>query len=235
MKLCQPQVSVPYFVFGERTMALKASYSSRQVSPHAFGYKRPLPHAGRVVRCHATGDIGRREFLQAASAAVLLSASPAFAAKAPKGYNPVEDLQDAYKFLYPFGWQEVAVKGADVVYKDVVEPLESVSVTLTATDKNDITEFGDLDTVAETLAKDVLTAPGTEVKLVSTSQRELKGHNYYEIEFTATNPRYTRHQLAVVACNNGTFYTLTTGANERRWDKMKEKLQTTVRSFQLLN
>lgn len=33
----------------------------------------------------------------------------------------------------------------------------------------------------------------------------------------------------------GTFYTLTTGANERRWGKMKDKLQTTVRSFSLIN
>ncbi|GLC43856.1 Oxygen-evolving enhancer protein 2-3 [Pleodorina starrii] len=177
-------------------MALKASCSTRQAPTRAFGSLRSLPKSGRVVQCHATaGEIGRRELLQAASAAVLLSASPAFAAKAPKGFNPVEDLQDAYKFLYPFGWQEVA----------------------------------------ETLAKDVLTAPGTDVKVIGTNQRELKGHNYYEIEFTAANPRYTRHQLAVVACNNGTFYTLTTGANERRWDKMKEKLTTTVRSFQLLN
>jgi hypothetical protein len=30
------------------------------------------------------------------------------------------------------------------VYKDVVEPLESVSVTLTPTDRKDITEFGDV-------------------------------------------------------------------------------------------
>ena len=59
----------------------------------------------------------------------------------------MEDAQDNYRFVYPFGWQEVAVKGADVVFKDVVEPLESVSVTLTATDKKDITEFGDLATV----------------------------------------------------------------------------------------
>ncbi len=76
------------------------------------------------------------------------SLSRARVATAPKGFNPVEDMQDSYKFLYPFGWQEVAVNGADVVYKDVVEPLESVSVTLTATDKNDITEFGDLQTVS---------------------------------------------------------------------------------------
>jgi photosystem II oxygen-evolving enhancer protein 2 len=41
--------------------------------------------------------------------------------------------------------------------------------------------------------------------------------------------------VAVVAANNGTFYTLTTGANERRWGKMKDKLNTTIRSFSLIN
>lgn len=58
-----------------------------------------------------------------------------------------EDLNDGYKFVYPFGWQEVAVNGTDVVFKDIVEPLESVSVTLTKTDKKDITEFGDIQLV----------------------------------------------------------------------------------------
>lgn len=33
----------------------------------------------------------------------------------------------------------------------------------------------------------------------------------------------------------GKFYTLTTGANEKRWGKMKDKLSTTVRSFSLIN
>lgn len=35
----------------------------------------------------------------------------------PKGFNPVQDLNDNYQFLYPFGWQEVTIDGADVVYK----------------------------------------------------------------------------------------------------------------------
>ena len=38
--------------------------------------------------------------------------------------------------------------GTDVVYKDVIEPLESVSVTITATDKKDVTEFGDIADVS---------------------------------------------------------------------------------------
>ncbi|KAJ9533365.1 hypothetical protein QJQ45_026406 [Haematococcus lacustris] len=64
-------------------------------------------------------------------------------------------------------------------------------------------------------------------------QRELNGRNYYEFEFTAATPRYTRHQLAVVAAANDTFYTLTTGSNEKRWGKVKDRLQTTIRSFTL--
>jgi hypothetical protein len=67
---------------------------------------------------------------------------------APRGFNPVQDLNDNYQFLYPFGWQEVTVTGADVVYKDVVEPLESVSVTITPTDRNDVTDFGDVADVS---------------------------------------------------------------------------------------
>ncbi|KAG2482955.1 hypothetical protein HYH03_018132 [Edaphochlamys debaryana] len=222
-------------------MALKApvvSTTTRQVSTRAFSGVAPRPSSRRVVQCRAqsaeAAQLGRREVLQAASAAALLSASPAFAARAPSGFTAVEDVADNYKFLYPFGWQEVVVKGADVVYKDVVEPLEAVSVTLTATDKADITEFGELQTVCETLATNVLTAPGTDVKLLKTNLREQEGHNYYELEYVATTPRFTRHQLAVVACSRGTFYTLTVGANEKRWGKMKEKLETTMRSFQLI-
>ena len=54
----------------------------------------------------------------------------------------MKDPQDAYSFVYPFGWQEVAVKGQDIVYKDVIEPLESVSVSITKTDKATVAEFG---------------------------------------------------------------------------------------------
>lgn len=58
------------------------------------------------------------------------------------GFVPVNDQGDAYKLLYPFGWQEVSVTGQDVVYKDIIEPLESVSVNMVPTDKEDITLFG---------------------------------------------------------------------------------------------
>lgn len=104
-----------------------------------------------------------------------------------KGFNVVKDTGDKYLFAYPFGWQvglraavcllcsaqtlaaearqlrplpqEVTVDGADVVYKDIIEPLESVSVTLVPTDKKTLNEFGTAEEVAETLATRVLTSP----------------------------------------------------------------------------
>ena len=60
----------------------------------------------------------------------------------PTGYNAAKDTQDGYQFVYPFGWQEVSVDGTDVVYKDIIEPLESASVTISKTDKSSVTDFG---------------------------------------------------------------------------------------------
>lgn len=226
--ICKAQANMA-LASGQRVIAAKPFTSIHQ--------------SRRVLRVHAAAasseelQTSRRQLLQVGSLTAMSALLPgaAFAAKAPKGFNPVQDLNDNYQFLYPFGWQEVAVTGADVVYKDVVEPLESISVTLTPTDRRDIDEFGDAQEVANTLAKEVLTTPGQEVEVLAASERETNGKKYYEFEFTAKSPRYTRHSLAVVTVNDGKFYTLTTGANERRWGKMKDKLQASIRSFTLIN
>ncbi|PSC70397.1 psbP chloroplastic [Micractinium conductrix] len=175
----------------------------------------------------------RRQALQLATglAVVPLLAGSAQAAKGPKGFVPLRDSQDGYSFLYPFGWQEVSVDGQDVVYKDVIEPLESVSVSLVATEKTDVTEFGDAKEVAFTLADKVLTAPNQEVKLVGVNERTNDGRKYIDFEFTAKNSVYTRHALASVTVGNGKFYTLVTGSNERRWNRMQDKVKIVVQSF----
>lgn len=121
-------------------------------APFAAGTKRS-------VACSAGPQASRRAVLELALApaiASLMAPATALAApKAPSGYTAVIDQQDNYQFLYPFGWQEVSVTGADVVFKDVVEPLESVSVTITPTDRKAISEFGSAEEVAETLATKV--------------------------------------------------------------------------------
>ncbi|KAK4479418.1 hypothetical protein RD792_014932 [Penstemon davidsonii] len=157
------------------------------------------------------------------------------AAESKKGFLPVTDKKDGYNFLYPFGWQEVIVEGQDKVFKDVIEPLESVSVNVIPTSKQDIRDFGSPQEVAETLLKKVLASPTQKTKLIEASEHDVDGKAYYTIEFIAKAPNYTRHALSAICIGNGKFYTLTTGANERRWEKMKDRLKTVVDSFQIFN
>ncbi|KAK9826793.1 hypothetical protein WJX81_001589 [Elliptochloris bilobata] len=182
-------------------------------------------------------EAGRRQALQlatAAAAAVLFPGS-AHAAKVNKEYTPVKDAQDGYSFVYLFGWQEVAVKGQDVVYKDVIEPLESVSVSITKTDKENVSEFGPAPEVAYTLADRVLTPPSQEVKVLEVKETVRDGRDYIEFEFAAKAGNYIRHALAVVTVGNGNFYTLVTGANERRWDKIRPRLEEIAKSFTVVD
>lgn len=158
-----------------------------------------------------------------------------FAAENKKGFLPVTDKKDGYSFIYPFGWQEVVIEGQDKVFKDVIEPLENVSVTMLPTTKQDIRDLGSPQEVAETLIKKVLAPPSQKTKLVQATEHDADGKAYYTFEFIAQAPTYTRHALGTICIGNGKFYTLTTGANERRWEKMKDKLQTVVDSFQIVN
>ena len=50
-------------------------------------------------------------------------------------------------------FQEVVVNGQDKTYKDVIEPLESVSVSIVQTRKIDIHELGPPEKVVEALVK----------------------------------------------------------------------------------
>jgi photosystem II oxygen-evolving enhancer protein 2 len=54
---------------------------------------------------------------------------------------------------------------------------------------------------------------------------------YYDFEYTASTPRYTRHAMTSVTVGNGKFYTLETGSNERRWSKMADKVKKVQKSF----
>jgi photosystem II oxygen-evolving enhancer protein 2 len=45
----------------------------------------------------------------------------------------------------------------------------------------------------------------------------------------------TERRTAAGAALPGNFYTLTTGANEKRWKKMKSKLEIVAKSFYNIN
>ncbi|XP_050210926.1 psbP-like protein 1, chloroplastic [Mercurialis annua] len=160
---------------------------------------------------------------------------PSFAAEIKKGYLLVTDQKDGYSFLYPFGWQEVFIEGQDKVFKDVIEPLENVSVTTVPTTKLDIRDFGPPEQVAGVLIKKVLAPPTQKTQLIEATEHEVDGKAYYTFEFIVKAPNYTRHALSTVSIGNGKFFTLTTGANERRWGKMKDILHGVVDSFKVFN
>lgn len=127
------------------------------------------------------------------------------------------------------------IEGQDKVYKDVIEPLESVSVNVIPTSKQDIRDFGPPQQVAETLIRKVLAPPNQKTKLVEATEHDEEGKIYYTFEFIAQAPNYTRHALSTICIGNGKFYTVTTGANERRWEKMKDKLHTVIDSFKIVD
>ncbi|PKI35228.1 hypothetical protein CRG98_044394 [Punica granatum] len=210
---------------------------SLQNSPSIHRFPNSFPQV--LILILSLDRTGRRQVLMIGVIAPCISligpSSTSFAAENKKGYIPVSDRKDGYEFLYPFGWQEVVIDGQDKVFKDVIEPLESVSVNMIPTSKQDIKDFGPPQQVAETLIKKVLAPPSQKTKLIAATEHDVEGKTYYTFEFIAQAPNYTRHALSTISIGNGKFYTLTTGANERRWDKMKEKLQTVVDSFKVFN
>ena len=117
----------------------------------------------------------RRDVLGVASGAslTLLAEQPALAKL--KGFSGVRDTGDGYEFAYPFGWQEVSVSGVDSVYKDIIEPLESLSVQLTPTIKQSITEYGPANEIAGTLASSVLAKSTDEVQLIKSEAEQSEG------------------------------------------------------------
>jgi len=222
-------------------MATATSLSVRghglPASRAAMANKPSHSHSRRAqlaVRAVAEVGVERRQVLVAgaAVAAAGLVSRPALAAADGK-FMPVIDRKAGYSFVYPFGWQEVSVQGQDKVYKDVIEPLESVSINMIPTTKEDIRDLGPPDQVAEALVRKVLSPPTQKTKLIEAKETDIDGRAYYTFEFTAQAPNFTRHALGTITIANGKFYTLATGANERRWDKMKDRLRAIVDSFKI--
>lgn len=186
---------------------------------------------------HSLDKPGRRQLLAVGTIAapwmLLSDQTISFAAETKKGFLGVTDKKDGYSFVYPFGWQEIVIEGQDKVFKDVIEPLENVSVNVFPTSKEDVHDLGSPREVSEALIKKVLAPPSQKTKLIDAAEHEVDGKTYYTFEFVAKAPNFTRHALSAICIGNGKLYTVTTGANERRWEKMKDKLNTVIDSFKV--
>ncbi|TYH73530.1 hypothetical protein ES332_D05G335800v1 [Gossypium tomentosum] len=149
-------------------------FCKTSVPLHVWGEHLSSPPAAASSSSQFQDSGGRRRMIAVGIIAPLVSIvdrTPiAFAAETKKGFLPVTDKKDGYTFLYPFGWQEVVIEGQDKVFKDVIEPLESVSVNMIPTSKQDIRDFGSPQEVAETLIKKVLAPPTQKTKLIQAGE-----------------------------------------------------------------
>ena len=103
----------------------------------------------------------------------------------------MKDTRDGYQFYYQVGWQEISVDGQDAVYKDVIEPLESVALNIYPTQRESLTDIGSPDEVANTLVGKALAVQGAQAKVLKTAQRKDKdGHLYYFLEYVTKSNQY---------------------------------------------
>lgn len=175
--------------------------------------------------------------LLAIAAVVLQScSSPASA------LNHYIDQVDGYEFLYPPGWLQVQVAdGPDVVFHDIIETTENVSVVISpiAPGKS-LSALGTPTQVGQALVKralqPALTARSTpdspaRVELVNAEAHETDTKTYYILEYAVERDGQKRHNLASVVVSGDRLFTFNASTSERRWPQVKGLFETVVNSF----
>jgi photosystem II oxygen-evolving enhancer protein 2 len=151
------------------------------------------------------------------------------------GLKPYVDSIDGYKFLYPNGWLPVSVtSGPDVVFHDIIEQTENVSVVINpVTDNKTLTQLGSPGEVGYQLGKTAIAPPnsGRTAELVNAEERTVGDKLYYLFEYAVKVGDRERHNLASVAVSRGKLYTFNASTPENRWAKMQTLLEKTVKSF----
>ena len=152
------------------------------------------------------------------------------------GLQSFVDTTDGYEFLYPNGWLQVKVSdGPDVVFHDLVEATENVSVVISPVpQEKTLTDLGTPTEVGYKLSKNAI-APkdsGREAELVNAEPREYKTKTYYQLEYAVKlADGRERHNLASVAVSRGKLFTMNISTTEKRWQKVQDKFQQVINSF----
>jgi photosystem II oxygen-evolving enhancer protein 2 len=153
------------------------------------------------------------------------------------GLAPFVDSRDGYSFLHPNGWLQKNIKnGPDVVFHDIVEPSENVSVVIgkLKTVKS-LEEIGTPQDIGLRIQAKVIGSPNAN--LISASTYENQGKAYYLLEYAIPSDKASesRHDLVSVTANDGNFYTLSISTLESRWTKLKDIFYRVANSFTVVN
>ncbi|QLE55890.1 photosystem II reaction center PsbP [Nostoc sp. TCL26-01] len=153
------------------------------------------------------------------------------------GFKSFVDTTDGYEFLYPNGWLQVKVaNGPDVVFHDLIEISENVSVVISPVpDDKTLQELGTPTEVGYKLGKAALAPPdsGRSAELVNALQKESQeGKTYYILEYLVKLPdQQQRHNIASVAVSRGKLFTFNASIPEKRWRRVKGTMEDVVNSF----
>ncbi|AFY50259.1 PsbP [Nostoc sp. PCC 7524] len=152
------------------------------------------------------------------------------------GFKSFVDTTDGYEFLYPNGWLQVKVaNGPDVVFHDLIEISENVSVVISPVPENQsLKELGTPTEVGYKLGKAALAPPdsGRSAELVNALEKESEGKIYYILEYLVKLPnQQQRHNIASVAVSRGKLFTFNASIPEKRWQKVKRTMEDVVNSF----
>jgi photosystem II oxygen-evolving enhancer protein 2 len=170
-------------------------------------------------------------FIVALAIILQINVAPAEAA----GLQGYIDTADGYKFLYPNGWVAVkTTKGADIIFHDLIESSENISVVISQVDKDK--KLSDLGTAADVgykLGKNAIAPAGSgrEAELISAETNEVKGKTYYILEYDVKLPNSRRHNIASVVVSRGKLFTFNASTTDRRWQKMKKVFGEVISSF----
>lgn len=161
--------------------------------------------------------------------------------------SPTSGLQSytngtqGYEFLYPNGWQEVKVDnnnkaGVDVVFRDLVEQTENVSVVINEVgEERKLSDLGAPSDVGQRL-KNTLAPPDSERQgeLIRAGELQKQGKTYYILEYEVTFPdQQKRHNMASVAVSRGKLFTLNISTPQERWNSLSERFSTIANSFEV--
>jgi photosystem II oxygen-evolving enhancer protein 2 len=156
------------------------------------------------------------------------------------GLQGYTNSTEGYKFLYPNGWQEVKVDnntaGVDVVFRDLVEQTENVSVVINEVgEERKLQDLGTPSEVGQRL-KNTIAPPDSERQgeLIRADELEKEGKTYYLLEYKVTFPdNRERHNMASVAVSRGKLFTFSVSTPQNRWDSLSERFNTIADSFEV--
>ncbi|MBE9115063.1 photosystem II reaction center PsbP family protein [Lusitaniella coriacea LEGE 07157] len=155
------------------------------------------------------------------------------------GLKQYVDSLDGYKFLYPNGWAAVEVQdaseGVDIVFRDIIERSENLSVIISDVPKGKTLEsLGTPSEVGYRFLKRTNARGGSEreVEFIKAGSYETEGQKYYILEYAvAPSDREKQHNIATVAVSRGKLFTFSISTSEQRWQNVRDLFEVAAKSF----